>query len=79
MTTVEEDNSSMLEGISREVVVWDNVAESVAALIVGPIELSTNAEDDKTLSMLLARLDSVSIGVGPNVSGIVMDSDVAAA
>ena len=69
----------MLEGISREVVVWDNVAESVAALIVGPIELSTNAEDDKTLSMLLARLDSVSIGVGPNVSGIVMDSDVAAA
>jgi hypothetical protein len=75
----EEDNPSTLDMISRDAVVGDNVEVSVGKLASGSNDVSIVAEDDRTLTISLGRLDDISVGVMSKDTGTVVDIDITVA
>lgn len=77
MTISEENDNSMLGTISEDVVTGDNVGRSVGRPIPDSTAVSRLAEDDVTLPRLPSTLDGVSVEVGTEDSGSVIDADIA--
>ena len=73
-TTMAVDGISTLDEVSKDVATGGNVADSVGRLIAGSTEDSMIAEVDMVI--LLARLDSVSIGIETEGPGRLIDTDV---
>jgi hypothetical protein len=77
MTISEENDNSMLGTISEDVVTGANVGRSVGRLTPDSTEVSRLAEDGVTLPRLPSTLDGVSVEVGTEDSGSVIDADIA--
>jgi hypothetical protein len=75
-TMPEENDTSMLDTISEDVVTGYNVGRSVGRPTPDSTEVSRLAEDNITPLRLPSALDGVSAGVGTEDSGSVIDADI---